>query len=602
MSEEKKDEEWLYSYLEEEEKDASIHFEKGALLKLFSEIARERWLLVFGIFLTLLNTAAFLAQPRLLAFAIDEVIVPKKTELLITLGLAYFLIESVRTLAAFGTSYLFSYLGQKVMQRIRVRLFAHIQKLPVSTFDRIPAGKLVTRMTNDVSSLADMFTAGFISIIGNVLLVVGTIVSILILDWKLGLISLSVFPLLVGISVYFSARLKKAYRSARSKLSALNAFLAENISGMKIVFLFNREPKHLKRFRKLNDWYSDAQIGFVRVFSLFQPAITFFTGVSVAIAITLGGTKVLDGDMKIGVLFAFLMYILSSFQPLRDIADMWNMFLSGITSAERIFSILDWSPEADLGRVDIEVERNSPINGDIEFRNVWFSYDDDRYVLEDVSFSIKSGEKIGLVGPTGSGKTTILSLLMRFYDPQKGQILIDGKDIRTWNKRVLRDHIALVQQDVFLFSGTVDDNIFLWSRSSGHREDVLRQYPEIEARKNDFLQERGGNLSLGERQMISFLRAESKNPDIWILDEATSNMDSESEMRLVRSLESAASEKTALFVAHRLATVRNCDQILVLHLGKLIESGKHKELMESKGLYAKLYSYQANVDEVGLLG
>jgi ATP-binding cassette subfamily B protein len=442
-----------------------------------------------------------------------------------------------------------------------------------------------------------MFSAGFVSMLGNALMVAGILIWLIVLDLKLGLIVAATFPPLVWASVHFSGRLKVAYREARSKLSALNAFLAENLMGMKVVQLFNRQQLHLARFDRVNQWYADAQVSTVRIFAMFQPTITWCSGIAMALVIWYGAKATLHQELKLGVLVAFFSYVLSIFQPMREIADKWNVFLSGITSAERIFSILTWKLEEDIYPTLGEAKQMLPIQGHIEFKNVWFAYEGEHWVLRDFSFEMRLGSRIGVVGHTGAGKTTLISLLLRFYEPQKGQILLDGRDLRTYDRQTLRRAIGIVQQDVFLFSGSVVDNVTFWGTSGPSESDARALFDTMGLSGNPIatrrIEERASNLSMGERQILSFARAFASDPRIWILDEATANMDSGTEALLQRSLEAAARGKTTILIAHRLATVRTADQIVVLHKGALIEQGNHLDLMARNGLYARLYRYQS---------
>jgi ATP-binding cassette subfamily B protein len=385
----------------------------------------------------------------------------------------------------------------------------------------------------------------------------------------------------------------------------LNAFLAENILGMKVVHLFNRQPLHRERFSKINEWYTEAQIGSVKVFAYFQPTVTLCSGVAIALVIYFGGNFVREGELPLGILVAYFSYVLALFHPVRELVDKWNIFLSGIASAERIFSILDWPTEQDAESLSQADFSPAKLKGKIVFDQVWFAYSEENWVLKDFSLVIESGMKVGIVGHSGAGKSTLIGLLMRFYEPQRGRILLDGRDIREWTHRELRAAIGLVQQDVFLFSGSIQENIHLWRSASGEN----LQIPEVQNLLSKFygmdsthpekeqLQERGNNLSMGERQLLAFARVVASRPAIWILDEATANVDSESERVLEIALRRASEAKTTLMIAHRLATVRDCDLILTLHKGALIEKGRHSELLQKDGLYARLYRYQSALKE-----
>lgn len=569
--------------------------------KVLRDLAGERVIFILGALLVICGTAATLYEPRLFGLAIDRAILPKDLPLLGRMTVLYFGLVVLRIAAMIGQQYVFEILTQRFMQKLRLRIFSLYQRLPIATYDRTPVGRLITRLTNDTSSMSEMFSGGFVTFFGNILFIFGSVVWILALNWRLALVALSVFPVLLYFSVIFSRRLIDAYRDSRMRISSLNAFLAENILGMKVVHIFNRIPLHFSRFREVNDSYANSQIAAIRVYAYFQPLITWCSGAGVALVLAYGGAMALENRITPGELVTFIAFLLALFQPVREVVDKWTVFLSGMTSAERIYSLLDWETElteAEANQEPLRVESVPRLQGRIEFENVWFAYEGENWVLRDLCAVIEPGTRVGIVGHTGAGKTTLISLLLRFYEPTRGRILIDGRDIREYPKRELRDRIGVIQQDVFLFSGKISDNIELWQgdpAGSKATEGVLEKMGFAKNLETE-LDERGSNLSMGEKQILAFARAIEKNPDLWILDEATANVDSDTETRFGRALDEETKGKTLVMIAHRLATIRKSDLILVLHKGQLVEKGNHLSLLRSDGYYSRLYRYQEAVE------
>ncbi len=595
----------------------------SVVAKLFRDIAYEKKAFAAGLTLVLIGTAVTLYEPRLFGRAIDDAILPKDVPALAKMAAAYFFLVLTRVGCLIGQQYAFEILAQSLMQRLRLRIFSLYQRLPMATYDVTPVGRLITRLTNDTSSMSEMFSSGFVTFFGNILFILGGFAWLFSLHWKLAVVSLAVFPILSLFAVRFSRQLIRIYRESRMRISSLNAFLAENILGMKIVHLFNRIPIHNERFRVVNDAYAQSLISATRVYAYFQPLITWSSGLGVALVLAVGGAMALGvvpiGDdtpgsagarffgteLSPGELVTFITFLLALFQPIREVVDRWTVFLSGLTSAERIYGLLDWGTEMTEAEADRPLDRGARLEGRIEFENVWFAYSGENWVLRDFCLVIEPGSRVGVVGHTGAGKTTLISLLLRFYEPQRGRILIDGRDLRDYSKRALRDRIGIIQQDVFLFSGRISDNIDLWSAdaTAGHQGGIsspatMRALKETEFAKplSLNLDERGSNLSMGERQILAFARAIEKDPDVWILDEATANIDSATELRFGDALARACAGKTLLVIAHRLATIRKSDLILVLHKGALVEKGTHAELLRSGGYYSKLYRYQEAVE------
>lgn len=581
---------------------------QGRLLRktfpnLMKIVLLHRGILVGGGLIILLGTAATLCEPMLFGYAIDGAILPKNQRLLYLLIAAFCGLTLTRVGCALLQNYLFEKLGQRVTQDLRVRLFSHLLRLPMSQHHKIHSGRLLTRVTNDVNSLGEMFSAGFISMICNIALVSAILVWMLVLSFRLGVIASSVFPLMVGLSIIFSKQLHLSYREARSRLSLLTSYLAENFSGMKIVHLFNRQQAQLSRFKKLNHAYADAQSQSIRIFAFFQPTITLLAGVSMGLVIWFGSIEVQAGHLKLGVLVAYFTYVMALFQPIREIADKWNIFLSGMASAERIFTVLSWPTELSHRELTVwksEALLKGECRGEIEFRGVWFSYDGvpeaggsdatHSWVLRDFSIRIRAGEKVGIVGHTGAGKSTLIALLLRFYEPTRGAIYLDGRDLRNYSKPHLRSLFGVVQQEPTLFAGSLYDNVAFWrsgldlgagfsSVSGVLRELGLEEGP-------------GTGISGGQRQLVAFARAYVGKPAIWVLDEATSSVDCFMEASLHQALERVSQGQTTLTIAHRLATVQNADRILVLHHGRLVEVGSHDGLLNQGGIYAQLSRFQ----------
>lgn len=562
-----------------------------SFLRLITLMLKHPKPLTLGFLMIFSGTTALLLEPRLIGLAIDQAIVPRNWEILRRIVIVYFFVVVIRAGSTIQQGYYFETLGQRVTQDLRMDLFSHLNRMPVSIFQKVPSGSLMTRLTSDIISINEMFTNGFISISANILQAIGIFFWLLILNLKLGLISFSVFPALILLSVIFSKKLRKAYSEVRSQLALLNSFLAENLAGIKVIHLFNRQKVHLRKFNEFNQKYADVQMGSIQVFALFQPSITIAAGIAIALVIGFGGNAVDHGTLKVGVLVTYFAYVLSLFQPIREIADKWNIFLSGMASLDRIFSILIQPVELNEDSIYLESKCISNLVGEIQFENVWFAYQGEDWVIKDFSIHIKAGEKIGIVGHTGAGKSTLMSLLNRFYDPQKGRILLDGKDLRSYEVRSLRASIGVIQQEAFLFAGNFLDNLTFWQNISVEKLDPLLELLGIQSFQRKLLSERGTNLSMGEKQLLAFARAALKEPKIWILDEATSNMDLKTESILQKALEQISPQQTKIIIAHRLATVQSSSRIIVLNQGNLVESGTHAELLRLNGLYARLYRY-----------
>lgn len=494
-------------------------------------------------------------------------------------------------------SYLLQYTGQKIIFNMRQTLFKHIEGLNLSFFDKTPVGRLVTRVTNDIQTLNEMYTGVLIYLIKDIFMLTGIIVAMFLLNVKLAFISISTLPFIFICSILFKKHDRDAYRKVRSRLSKINSFLSENISGMKVVQIYNKEEKKFTEFDTINTSYKDASLKQLTVFAIFRPSIELLASLTMALLIWFGGIETLDGSLKFGVLFAFINYVMMFFQPIFDLTEKYDILQNAMASSERIFEILDTDNTITNPSKPAMINK---LNGKIEFKNVWFAYNDEDWVLRDVSFTINKGEKIAFVGATGAGKTSIISLITRLYDIQKGEILIDGVNIKDMDQDMLRKNIATVLQDVFLFTGNITDNVRLNDESISDK-DVINACKYVNADK--FIEklpekylapvnERGTTFSQGQRQLIAFARAISFNPPILVLDEATSNIDTETESLIQDALEKITKDRTTIVVAHRLSTIKNADKIIVLHKGKIKEMGSHEELLSLGKLYYNLYKLQ----------
>ncbi len=490
------------------------------------------------------------------------------------------------------------YVGQRIMFDMRSQMFEHLQRLALSFFDHNPVGRLMTRLTNDVDSLNEMFTSGAISILSDVLTIVGVTITLLVINWQLALVTFIVMPPLFLIASYFRTAMRDNFRAIRVRLARINAYVAENIAGMSIVQLFNREQRNYERFDELNRDYLKQTIRSILYFVLFGSITNFFSALAVALIIWYGGGRVLLGALTLGSLVAYLQYVDRFFLPIRDLAEKYNILQSAMASSERIFKVLD---EPITIQDPPHPKEFDEVKGEIEFRDVWFAYNPGEWVLKGISLKIRPGERVAIVGATGAGKTSIISLISRFYDVQKGAILIDGIDIREARQKDVRRHVGTVLQDPFIFSGTIASNIRL--HEEGISDERMRQAAEyvnaahfIERLPQGYdeeVRERGAGLSVGEKQLLAFARAIAFNPEILlILDEATSSVDTETEVLIQDAVNKLMLNRTSIIIAHRLSTIRNVDRIIVMHKGRIVEEGTHEELLHNQGVYRRLYEYQ----------
>jgi ATP-binding cassette subfamily B multidrug efflux pump len=498
---------------------------------------------------------------------------------------------------SYGETYLLELIGQKIMQNIRLDLFERIQAQALSFFDRHPVGRLVTRVTNDVENLNEMFKSVMITVFKDIFILTGILAVLLYLNWKLALVCFVLLPFIFGLTLLFSSLARQAFRELREKVAKINAFLQERITGMRIVQLFATEEFQKKTFAEINHENYVAGMKQIRVFAVFMPVMDLFLSFAVALLIWHGGGKVVNEQLSLGSLVAFLSYIQMFFRPIRDIAEKYNIMQSAMASTERIVEFLDHQEEIPE---PVHPEKPERVQGHLRFDRVTFGYRKEVPVLKEVTFEVKPGEMVAVVGATGAGKTTVVNLIERFYDPVAGRVLLDGVDLRLWPKKELQRHIGLVMQDVFIFSGSLADNILLGQEQTGP-ETLERAITQANARS--FIQklpkgmeqeigEEGSNLSAGERQLLSFARALAHDPKVLILDEATSSVDPETERLIQEAILTMTQKRTTLVIAHRLSTIRRADRILVMHHGRIREQGTHDELMALKGVYYKLNRFR----------
>jgi len=547
-------------------------------------------------FILILGTAFFRqATPYLTKIAIDDYILIGNLDGLNDIIFLFFLFLILQFITNYFERFITKMAGQWSMYDIRAAIFAHTQRLPIKFFDRMPIGRMMTRNTNDVDALNELFTEGFVATFSDLFTVAAIIGYMFYMNTELATITCLTLPVIFYITFWFQSRLLRAFRLARRHLARLNTFLQENISGMAVVQLFNKEHRNRKKFDEVNTDYLHANLEATFYYSLFFPITEFIGSAITALVIWYGSSDVIRSQMDWGILIAMLQYIPRFFWPIMDIAERYGILQSSMASAERIFELLDTEPEPVGG--DLLKDK---IEGRIEFRQVWFAYNEEDWVLKDVSFTIEPGQSVAIVGATGSGKTTIISLLAGFYLIQKGQILIDNVDIHEWNIESLRKRIGVVQQDVFLFSGTIEENIRFGDnslsedriRQAAHDVNADRFIDRLEEGYTHQLTERGSTLSSGQRQLLAFARALAAEPDILVLDEATANVDTETELWIQDAVERLMTSRTSIVIAHRLSTIRNADIIIVLHKGKLREKGTHDDLMLQDGIYRRLHQLQ----------
>ena len=548
------------------------------------------------IFLTISLSILQPIRPYITQIIIDDYVSLNDIDGLKKMIILLFGLLIINAIVMYFHTYLSGWLGQNIIKDIRIKLFSHLQNFKLQFFDKTPIGRIVTRNVSDIETIADIFGQGIASIIGDILQLFGIVFLMFYINWKLTFISLATLPFLFITTYVFKEKVKLSFNNVRTAVANLNSYVQEHIIGMNIVQIFGNEKKEYERFKEINQTHLKANLKAVLYYSIYFPVMELFTSIGLGLLIWYGSNQLFSEEVTLGVLVAFIMYLQLFFRPIRSIADRFNTLQMGVVSSKRIFDLLDRNESIKSN----EKIKDIKLDGEVEFKDIWFAYNDDDYVLKNISFKISKGDSVGFVGATGSGKTSIINLINRFYDFNKGKILIDDKNIEDYNLSSLRNNLGLVSQDVFLFSDTIYNNITLFNDSISEDE-VWEAIKKVGAekfinrlpKKLQFdVKERGASLSVGQRQLISCIRIMLYDPKIILLDEATSSVDSESEMMIQKAISEILKNRTSIVVAHRLSTIKEVDKIIVIDSGEIKEMGSHKELLEKNGFYKKLYEMQ----------
>ena len=548
------------------------------------------------IFLTISLSILQPIRPYITQIIIDDYVSLNDIDGLKKMIILLFGLLIINAIVMYFHTYLSGWLGQNIIKDIRIKLFSHLQNFKLQFFDKTPIGRIVTRNVSDIETIADIFGQGIASIIGDILQLFGIVFLMFYINWKLTFISLATLPFLFITTYVFKEKVKLSFNNVRTAVANLNSYVQEHIIGMNIVQIFGNEKQEYERFKEINQTHLKANLKAVLYYSIYFPVMELFTSIGLGLLIWYGSNQLFSEEVTLGVLVAFIMYLQLFFRPIRSIADRFNTLQMGVVSSKRIFDLIDKNESIKSN----EKIKDVKLDGEVEFKNIWFAYNDDDYVLKNISFKISKGDSVGFVGATGSGKTSIINLINRFYDFNKGKILIDDKNIEDYNLPSLRNNLGLVSQDVFLFSDTIYNNITLFNDSISEDE-VWEAIKKVGAekfinrlpKKLQFdVKERGASLSVGQRQLISCIRIMLYDPKIILLDEATSSVDSESEMMIQKAISEILKNRTSIVVAHRLSTIKEVDKIIVIDSGEIKEMGSHKELLEKNGFYKKLYEMQ----------
>ena len=590
----------------EELKDDEIlgkAYDSKLMKRLLTYVKPYKKYLILAILLNMVVAAIPSIRPLLSKIAVDDYIAKGDYHGLLIISIALLGTLILQGAVQYYLTYYTEYMGQRIVYDLRMQIFSHVQKLALRYFDKTPVGRTVTRVTNDVDALNEMFSSGIVQVFSDIFVIVWIFIFMFNMAWDLALVVLIVIPFLFYATFLFRKKVRETYRDVRLHLARLNSYMQEHVTGMNVVQIFSREKEELNRFSNINKDYRNANIKSVFYYAVFFPVVELLSAITFALIIWYGGGEVIQAKLTIGVLLAFFQYTEMFWRPVRDLSEKYNILQAAMASSERIFKLVDNDTLIKDADEPKHVER---ISGEIEFKDVWFAYNPGEYVLKNVSFKIRPGETIAIVGATGAGKTSIINILTRFYDIEKGSITLDGIDIRLMDKKDLRKYISIVLQDVFLFSGSIKTNINLGNEKI--TDDLIIQAAKtVGAHKfisqlpngyDEEVKEKGATLSVGQRQLISFARALAYDPQILILDEATSSVDTETEIVIQKAIEQLLVGRTSIVIAHRLSTIQNADKIIVMHKGELKETGTHQELLAKRGIYYRLYQLQYKDQEI----
>ncbi len=580
-------------------------YDSKLMKRLLKYVKPYKKYLIFGILMNIVVAGLGPLRPVLIKIAVDKSIANKDLHSLTIITIILFSTLVLQAIIQYVLTYFTQLMGQKIIYDLRVEVFSHVQKLALKFFDKTPIGRIVTRVTNDIEALNELFASGIVMVFSDIFIIVWIFIFMFSMSFNLALITIAVLPILIYATFLFRKKVRDAYRDVRFYLARLNSYMQEHITGISIIQLFNKQKSEISNFKNINADHKKANIDSIFYYAVFFPTVEILSSLAIALIIWYGGGKIIQGSITIGVLFAFIQFTEMFFRPIRDLSEKYNIMQTAMASSERIFKLLD---NETIISNPAEPKKLDKLRGEIEFRNVSFAYNPGEYVLKNVSFKMEPGQSIAIVGATGAGKTSIINLLSRFYEIQEGNILIDGIDIKDISKHELRKIMSVVLQDVYLFSGSIKTNISL--NSNDITEEEIREAAlvvgadkfimEMPQQYNEEVKEKGATLSVGQKQLISFSRALANDPQILILDEATSSVDTKTEILIQKAIKKLLVGRTSIIIAHRLSTIQSADKIIVMHKGEIREVGTHQELLAKRGIYYKLYQLQYKDQEISI--